>query len=291
MDMVPPESSGAYYCKPKDENAFIKVNKRGKAKARREQRLASRSKDLPHTPDVLLKFSKLSITPPRSTDQVPEVIVSLQDQLQHFHSVAAREGGSNQGDVCLDNTDKVKGVAKCSRPKSLPVVSCSQPTLAVINTITSTEQDSTTEVKENGKLSPITPSSSSSGNVYSVTSPISIPAINVVAPCVSWPGSVISNHVPEDSLNEGSVSSPSNSKPMCYSGISHTLNGMRHDVNSVQELQMCPDILSAGNSDSYFSGPISYTCNVVEGKSLKEPNNNGGFSYAAVTAKVKPLDF
>lgn len=292
-NMVPPESSGAYYCKPKDENALTKVSKREKAKVRREQKLANRTKELPHTPDVLLKFSKLSITPPRNTEQIPGVIVLLQDQLQHFHSLALSEGTSKQIDGSVDNTNKVKGAGKSSRPKSLPVVSCSQPTSASVTTTTSTEQELSSEVKENGQLSPITSAASSTSpaiSVYSVTSPVSVPAINVVAPGVSWAGSVIPNHVPKDSLSESSVSSPTNTEPV-YSGISHAINGMRHEVNSVPELQMCSDILSTGNNDSYFSGPISYTCNVVEGKSLKEPNNNGGFSYAAVAAKVKPLEF
>lgn len=297
-DMVPPESSGAYYCKPKDENALIRVSKREKAKVRREQRLANRTKELPHTPDVLLKFSKLSITPPRNTEQIPGVIVLLQDRLQHFHSLALSEGTSKQIDGSVDNTNKAKGSGKSSRPKSLPVVSCSQPISAVATTTTitttpSAEQELTSEVKENGQLSPITPTASSSSpaiSVYCVTSPVSVPAINVVAPGVSWAGSVIPNHVPKDCLSENSVSNPANTEPV-YSGISQAINGMRHEVNSVSELQMCSDILSAGNSDSYFSGPISYTCNVVEGKSLKEPNNNGSFSYAAVAAKVKPLEF
>ncbi|MPC16527.1 hypothetical protein E2C01_009354 [Portunus trituberculatus] len=294
-DMVPPESSGAYYCKPKDENALTRVSKREKAKVRREHRLANRTKELPHTPDVLLKFSKLSITPPRNTEQIPGVIVMLQDQLQHFHSLALSEGTSKQIDGSVDNTNKAKGVAKSSRPKSLLIMSCSQTTSAITTTTTTTTMTSTTftgqeltsEVKENGQLPPITPtaaSSSSAVNVYSVTTPVSVPAINVVAPGASWGVSVIPNHAPKDSLSESSVSSPTNTEPM-YNGISHAINGMRHEVNSVPELQMCSDILSAGNSDSYFSGPISYTCSVVEGKSLKEPNNNGGFSYAAVAAK------
>lgn len=55
---------------------------------------------------------------------------------------------------------------------------------------------------------------------------------------------------------------------------------------------MCSDILSStGNNESFFSVPISYTCNMGEGKTIMEPNNNGDFSYAAITAKVKPLDF
>ncbi|KAG0720981.1 hypothetical protein GWK47_047355 [Chionoecetes opilio] len=285
-DMVPPESSGAYYCKPKEDNAFLTLSKRGKAKARREQRLAHRTKELPHTPDVLLKFSKLSITPPRNTDQVPAAILSLQDQLQRFHSLALSKSGKTQADGCLDGTNKTKDTGKYSRPNSLPVASCSQPTSAAITA--ATEQDSTTEGKENGILSPMTPSSSAT-HVHSVNTPITIPEINVVAPCASWAGSVISNHVSTDSLKEGRIISPSKTEPV-YNGISPAINGMRPDA-SVPDLQMCSDILSAGNSESYFSGPMSYTCNVIEEKSVKEPNNNGSFSYAAVAAKVKPLDF
>lgn len=286
-DMVPPESSGAYYSKPKDENAFIKVNKRGKAKARKEQRLASRTKELPHTPDVLLKFSKLSITPPRNTDQIPAVVVLLQDKLQHFHTLALSKDSKNQADGCLENPSNAKSAGNSSRPKSLPVTSCSQPT-CVTATPTTPEQNFTPELKENGLPSPTTPSSSV--NVYSVTSPLPVPAINVVAPCASWAGNVIGNHVPTDSASESSASCTPRTEPV-YSGISRVLNGMRPDVNSVSELQMCSEILSAGNSESYFSGPISYNCNVVEGKGIKEQNNNGGFSYAAVAAKLKPLEY
>lgn len=284
---MPPESSGAYYCKPKDEESGVThVSKRGKAKARKEKRLANRTKELSHTPDVLLKFSKLSITPPRNTNEIPAVVVSLQDQFQHYYSLGQSQPDKTQTDSL--HTAQAKDVSKCSRPKSLPVISCSQPSAA--DTSTCTRQDSISEGKENLQQpsTPTTPASTSS--VYSAPSPVSIPAINVVAPCVSWASNILSSYPPTNSLQKEGKSVPETEA--VYNGLPPTLNGIHPSVSSVPELQMCSDILSStGNNESFFSMPISYSCNMAEGKTLLESNNNGGFSYAAITAKVKPLDF
>ncbi|XP_050711829.1 uncharacterized protein LOC126995952 isoform X1 [Eriocheir sinensis] len=293
-DMVPPESSGAYYCKSKEEESgSTRLSKRGKAKARKEQRLANRTKELPHTPDVLLKFSKLSITPPKNTNEIPAVIVSLQDQLQHYYSLGQSKTDITQTDSCCGTTE-ARGVNKGCRPKSLPVTSCSQSSAA--DTLPGNEKNSINEGKENDQppstitttiTSPTTPSSTCS--VYSALN-ISIPAINVVSPDISWASSILPSHSPTNSSQEEGKSA-TETEPM-YNGVPPTINGIHPSVRSVTELQMCSDILSStGNNESFFSVPISYTCNMGEGKTLMEPNNNGDFSYAAITAKVKPLDF
>ncbi|XP_068225396.1 uncharacterized protein [Palaemon carinicauda] len=124
-----PGDDGSFYMKPKDEDGFTRVSKRERAKAKREHRLSKRVKELPHTPDVLFKFTKLSVSPPKNTDEIPGAVIALQDSLQRYHQLYL-EGQKNYGKV-KDNRSNEGENAKFMRPTSLALT----PPQVVITTV------------------------------------------------------------------------------------------------------------------------------------------------------------
>lgn len=179
--MLPPDSSGSFYSKPRDdEEGFIKVSKRGKAKAKRERRLANRVKELPHTPDVLMKFSKLSLLPPKTTDEVSAAIVSLQDCLQHFHTLSLSERNQIQKEEKSEDTNKVD-TSKCLRPTSLSVKGNSCPTETTKQRELSSQVGcSKSAMLERSSLA------SSPIDLQNLNSSNAIPVVSVVSSVVSW---------------------------------------------------------------------------------------------------------
>ncbi|KAK3893965.1 hypothetical protein Pcinc_002245 [Petrolisthes cinctipes] len=286
--MQPPLASGSYYTKPKaDDEGFLKVTKRGKAKARREQRLSRRVKDLPHTPDVLAKFNKLTVQPPRNTDEVPGSIIALQDCLQRYCTLSVSEAECLKCPAAGSNDKKNKVCEKSSvRPKSLQVKeNCVTPSDTVL-ALTSYSAVTTASV------------ACTTGDSISVSSEsCSLPGATAVLPGVLWSEESSSTEV---TTTEGSRFSTH----VTYNSIHPSVNGtVAHGTDSIVKNsilvpdikpdinKMCTDILAQGNSDSYFSVPMSYANNCVEPNDNHSNNNicinnNTVFTYAAVTAKV-----
>lgn len=184
--MLPPDSSGSFYSKPRDdEEGFIKVSKRGKAKAKRERRLANRVKEMPHTPDVLMKFSKLSLLPPKTTEEVSAAIISLQDCLQRFHTLSLSERNQIQKEEKSEDTRK--DASKCLRPTSLSVKG--NPILMGTteqNALLTPSACSTSAVLERCSPAP------SPIDIQNMTSSSAIPVVSVVSSVVSWAAPVAS---------------------------------------------------------------------------------------------------
>lgn len=130
-----PDYDGSFYMKPKDDDGFIRVSKRERAKAKKEHRLAKRVKELPHTPDVLVKFTKLSISPPKNTDEIPGAVIKLQDALQHYHQLYVEAKKNNGKEKGKDNKNDERENVKCVRPTSLAVT---PPQLLITTTSTTT---------------------------------------------------------------------------------------------------------------------------------------------------------
>ncbi|XP_064080970.1 bromodomain-containing protein DDB_G0280777-like isoform X2 [Macrobrachium nipponense] len=136
-----PDYEGSFYMKPKDDDGFIRVSKRERAKAKKEHRLAKRVKELPHTPDVLLKFTKLSISPPKNTDEIPCVVIKLQDALQHYHQLYVDAKKNNGKEKCKESKTNESENVKCMRPTSLAIT---PPQLLITTTSTTTPGASST---------------------------------------------------------------------------------------------------------------------------------------------------
>ncbi|KAK7084048.1 hypothetical protein SK128_007585 [Halocaridina rubra] len=111
-----PDYMGSFYMKPKDDDGFIRVSKKEKARTKRELRLARRVKELSHTPDVLLKFSKVSVAPPRNTDEIPAAVIALQDALQHFNNLYMQAKKTTARE---QNVRAIAGNIRYSRPSTL----------------------------------------------------------------------------------------------------------------------------------------------------------------------------
>lgn len=288
--MLPPNTSGSFYSKPKDEEeCFIRVSKRHKAKVKREHRLATRVKELPHTPDVLIKFSKLSITPPKNTDEVSLAIVSLQDCLQHFHTLSLAKNNQSETEEKFLDARKVNEVKACSRPTSLCVKSNITPLESTKdNTVLSPVASSSTADLEN-----IFPGTSS--NPQQLANCSVAPSINVTSPNLPWsavgPVEQYSGNTVSSNVNQA-IDNIQQNQPL-YNCIQSSINQIMGKNNLAQfesngipdnssEINLCNDILSQGSNESFFSKPVSYP------SSLVELNNNAGCSYAAVAAKIKP---
>ncbi|XP_042207462.1 stress response protein NST1-like isoform X2 [Homarus americanus] len=287
-NMIPPDTSGSFYSKPKDDDdGFIKVSKRHKAKTKREQRMASRVKELPHTPDVLLKFSKLSIPPPKNTDQVAATIVSIQDCLQRFHTLSLSETNQVHEEEPSEDAGKL-GETKYLRPTSL----CVKGSLNLMGTTDYKALATPVASSSTAGLEHSFPGTSSPG-VHQQTISTTIPVISVASPGTSWapvisPDQFSTSDIPSN-LNQ-ITKSTQNNQPM-YNGVHPSISRIaeqshiaQHELNTIPdippEMKMCKDIVSQGNNESFFSMPVSYPSNLVE------LNNNAGCSYAAVAAKV-----
>lgn len=325
--MLPPDTSGSYYSKPKDEEGgFIRVSKRHKAKAKRDHRLANRVKDLPHTPDVIMKFSKLSITPPKNTDEVTSAIVSLQDCLQHFHVLSLSE--TNQIPVEEKSEDaRAVNEVKCSRPSSLCVKERNYNGSTEHNTASSLEKDKNYigSIEHNTVSSSVASSSTTdfesssaatfSSNFQQHTTTSTIPLIKVDSPGVSWAAAVATeqysgsdvlsntlqraigpNHVVQPKLNTmPDISSETKNaiqiQPL-YNGVHHSINiimGQNHLTRHNGNIM--PDISLEMNCNDIISqgnNESFFSMPVSYPSSFVELNNNASFSYAEVAAKVKP---
>ena len=156
---------GQFYCKPKDEECFInKKSKRHKAKLKRDQRIANKVKEIAHPPDVIAKFSQLSILPPKTTNEVPNVLESIEEKLKHYQSLTEIELKKKQKDdsndvkveqnkndtavqktdvESLENSHKTDTSNKPDIP-SLNIKSAQTPTDSDENPVTSTSSSITT---------------------------------------------------------------------------------------------------------------------------------------------------
>lgn len=293
-----PDYVGSFYLKPKDEDGFTRVSKREKAKAKREHRLAKRVKDLPHTPDVLIKFSKLSISPPKNTDEVPATVIALQDSLQHYN-VLFLEAKKNNGKEKESNSKDTENF-KCSRPTSLAIT---PPQLLVTTTDTHTpsmaastpisiQSESVAKVLVEGQcpnlatgtnVSPLT-----GQNVQSPKMPL---GLNLTSPTMSWAAAVASSKCtnPETNslLHEAPIVQNVPVKEIVCNGahspevVNETPKFTIASLSDKREdNKRCNGIRTLGNNESFFSSSISYP-------NLVEVNNNAARSYANVTAKIK----
>lgn len=288
--MQPPLASGSYYSKPKtDDDGFVRVTKRGKAKARREQRLSRRVKDLPHTPDVLAKFNKLAVQPPKNTDEIPGSIIALQDCLQRFYNLSVSEAEHVKCHVIGSSDKKIKDCEKISvRPKSLQVKeNCVTPS---DNALTSLGTVAT--------VSPVVCTSKGSVGVSISAESCPLPDATAMSTGVLWSKESSSNVVKS---TEGSrFSTYATYNGICSpvsSAVTPDSDSVVRNCTLVTDLKpdinrMCTDILAPDNSDSYFSVPMSYADNCVEPNNNSSSNNNisinnnSVFTYAAIAAKM-----
>lgn len=276
------DAVGSFYLKSKEEEeGFVRVSKREKARAKRQQKLASRIKELPHTPDVLTKFTKLSITPPKNTDEIPAAIIALQDNLQRFNVLSLskiKEKEENQRE-----TDTGTHTTKCTRPSSLPINGNNifTPTISISTAVSPSASISTHKSEKPAVLKQEIPSPAipSLGLQALCLNPL---PYNVASSPTSWAATVVGNQI--ESKATTSTSQVQDNANHLYNGI-HVLNSVSSPqcnttIKAIQS-KTCNDIIATGNNESFFSLPISYP------NSLVELNNNHGRSYASVVAKIK----
>ncbi|XP_076066668.1 uncharacterized protein LOC143040018 isoform X2 [Oratosquilla oratoria] len=85
------EGKGSFYCKEWEQTEEPRLNKKDRAKAKKEQRKANKVKDLSHTPDVYAKFAKLSLLPPKKSEDIAASLIAIQDKLTFFEGLAEEE--------------------------------------------------------------------------------------------------------------------------------------------------------------------------------------------------------
>lgn len=286
-NMLTPTSddAGSFYLKSKEQDeSFSRISKREKARLKRQQKMANRVKDLPHTPDVLKKFSKLSIIPPRNTDEIPATVIALQDCLQRLNVLAVDKNNQKKKEEKQKEMDRSVNSVNSIRPTSLAISESSICAPAIVistsvypSTPTDTHRSEKSEFKHDSST-PVTPSAG-----LETLSLSSLPSFRVPSSPTSW---ALSSGEKEIENRVRTYPSP------VQDNVRYILNGIHipssvSSINCNTPLQVvksktCHDIIAAGNNESFFSLPVSFPATLAELN-----NNNHGRSYASVAAKVK----
>ncbi|XP_037785164.1 LIM domain only protein 7-like isoform X1 [Penaeus monodon] len=273
---------GSFYLKSKEqEESFSRISKREKARLKRQQKMANRVKELPHTPDVLEKFSKLSIIPPRNTDEIPATVIALQDCLQHLNVLAVDKSNQKKKEEKQKESDRNVNPVNSTRPTSLAIRESNifTPDIVISTTVYPSTSPDTYRSEKSAEFKRDSPTPTTPSAGLEALSLSSLPSFHVPSSPTSWAvtgGKEIENRV-------RAYPSP------VQDNVRYILNGI-HIPSSVSSIKCntplqvvksktCNDIIATGNNESFFSLPVSYPTTLAELN-----NNNHGRSYAA---KVK----
>lgn len=279
------DTVGSFYLKSKEqEESFCRVSKREKAKLKRQQKMANRVKELPHTPDVLKKFSKLSIVPPRNTDEIPVTIIALQDCLQHLNTLSVDKSNQKKKEEKKKESDKGVNIVNYTRPSSLAISESNIfiPSIAISTTVSpSTSITHRSEKSAEVKHEVPTPTTPSAG--LQALSFNSLPSFHVPSSPTSWAVTTGGQEIENRATTH--TSPVQDNVRYLFNGI-HIPNSVSSTKCStpiqVMKSKFCNDIIATGDNESFFSLPILYPTSLAELN-----NNNHGRSYASVAAKVK----